>query len=48
MSSLICKSLKNVTENPDMQRFLSQASNIDNTFNVLLTPRVSSIVVHFG
>jgi hypothetical protein len=31
-----------------MQRFLYQVSNTNNTFNVLLTPRVSSIVVDFG
>jgi len=30
-----------------MQIFLSQVSNTSNTFNVLLTPCVSSIVVHF-
>jgi hypothetical protein len=31
-----------------MQRFLSQVSNTNNTLNVLLTPHVSSIVMHFG
>jgi hypothetical protein len=30
-----------------MQRFFSQVSN-SNTFNVLLTPHVNNIVVHFG
>jgi hypothetical protein len=32
---------------PHMQIFFFQVSNIDNTFNVLLTPHVNSIVVHF-
>jgi hypothetical protein len=88
MSSLICKSLKNMTQTlickiifigsstyiynkltnaninylksksgrkcvtrvnfSHMQIFLFQVSNTSNTLNVLLTPRVSSIVVHFG
>jgi hypothetical protein len=88
MSSLICKNLKNMTLNPNiqnihygsstyiynkltnaninylksksggkcvirvnfsrMQRFLYQVSNTNNTLNVLLTPCVSSVVVHFG
>jgi hypothetical protein len=30
-----------------MQIFFSQVSNISNTFNVLLTPCVSNIMVHF-
>jgi hypothetical protein len=31
-----------------MQKFLSQVSNTSNTFNVLLTPHASNIVVHFN
>jgi hypothetical protein len=31
-----------------MQKFLSQMSNINNTLNVLLTPHVSNIELHFN
>jgi hypothetical protein len=30
------------------QRFFSQVSNTNNALNVLFTPHVSSIVMHFG